>query len=175
MKKTLLVMAFAVAGIASIGSAVAGTATGTMNFAGTVSAATCDVDTVSIEAMVLPIINEKELSKGAGTTGPIKDVDIKITNCPATISNVSAMISGTEDVTHPGLLAIDHAEGAASGLAIQFTQFGTIALDLNKQSSPKELVDGNATLALGARYFATGDIVQPGEVHAAAQVTVIYK
>ena len=174
---------FAVAGLTSH-MAAAQTGQAIVNFVGTIQEAGCQIDpSTKDQAIDFGTVGADNFNISSGfVNGSQQPVNIKLTNCPASVSLAKIEISGTPAI-NANNLAIATGTGAATGLAIMFKNLNGVWIKLNDATSDpgQPLSQGSNTL----RYIAaltnygtvgsSGGVVTPGTVNATCTYTIEYQ
>lgn len=164
--------------------ALAQTGEAVVNFVGTIQEAGCQIDPSTKDQTIdFGTIGANYFSTTNPTHASTQPINIKLTNCPASISKAKIVISGTAASTVSTgnyLLAINSGAGAATGLAILFMDSNNVQIKLNQISDPGQpLVAGDNTL----HYFSSLDnitydaylTVTPGTINATATYSITYE
>ncbi|MDK7106300.1 fimbrial protein, partial [Enterobacter hormaechei] len=93
---------------------------GQINFTGEIIDSACQV----VNGLSNPLdVQLGKVSKtvftGAGSTSTLTKFDIKLTNCPETVTSAAINFGGTPDANNNATLALTPDTGAATGVAIQ--------------------------------------------------------
>lgn len=154
---------------------------GTLNFSGSVIDAACTVAPESQNMTVdFGTIGSGKLDQYP-YMGNERQVKIKLTDCPATITSASLQLMGdTVSAWHVNSLKIDSGAGAANNVAIAFIRGDEVA---NTPYSVGDLMnypltEGDNTIILQAGLVATDghtvSDITPGTISAVAQYNIIY-
>ncbi|MDY0420205.1 fimbrial protein [Enterobacter sp. 170198] len=185
MNKSVIAMGLLLAAVASPSSHAAdpGKGAGQINFTGTITASTCDVDingqggnpTIQMGTISSSAFKEK------GDVAGIHRIQIDLSNCDtAVLKEAGARFGGAYDSNDNNLLALKTGGDAATGLGIEFLNEDGTSLKLGE--NPNKFIPitgagtaGTATLLYSARYKSTIDTVTAGKADAVADYTIIYK
>jgi len=182
MNKSVISMGVLLATISIFPLHAAPGGAGQIEFTGTITASTCDVDINGQGGN--PTINMGTISssvfKQAGDFAGAHRIRIELTNCETDVlKKAAARFSGSIDSINNNLLALK--SGGASGLGIEFLNRDGSTLPLG--TNPNEFVDivgtagssdAHATLLYSARYKSTVTAVTTGAANAVADYTIIY-
>lgn len=187
MNKSVIAMGLLLAAAASPSShaadAVPGKGAGQINFTGTITASTCDVDINNQGGN--PTIEMGTISSSAfkakGDVAGIHRIQIDLSNCDTNVlKEAGARFGGAYDPVDNNLLALKTGDDAAKGLGIEFLNEDGTSLRLG--DNPNKFIPitgdgttGTATLLYSARYKSTLDSVTAGKADAVADYTIIYK
>lgn len=185
MNKSVITMGILLAAIASPSSHAAdpGKGAGQINFTGTITASTCDVDINGQGGN--PTIQMGTISSSAfkakGDVAGIHRIRIDLSNCDTgVLKEAGARFGGAYDPIDKDLLALKTGDDAATGLGIEFLNEDGTQLKLGE--NPNKFIPitgtgptGTATLMYSARYKSSADAVTPGKADAVADYTIIYK
>ncbi|MGG4686905.1 fimbrial protein [Providencia stuartii] len=169
MKKSLLVLF-----IASSISASALAADGTITFNGEITATTCDVTTGNGGdfTVTLPTVSTTALSS-AGATAGNTSFTIELANCSVSgvdvAANFESLTSG--DAVTGNLIPTTAPANVQIGLA---DQAGNAAKVNGVPAGSQPIVNGAATLAYQAFYYAKDVVTAPGAVTAQVNYTLTY-
>ncbi len=99
----------------------------------------------------------KTVFTGAGSTSTLTKFDIKLTNCPETVTSAAINFGGTPDADNNAALALTPDTDAATGVAIQLVDTSGQPVSLYTPSKQYPLASGTAVndLEFGARYIQT--------------------
>lgn len=187
MNKTLLSAAlFAATAAFVVAPGAARAADGQINFAGEVTAQTCQITgtpgaagaPVTLPTVTLPTVSSLALATNGATTGNTP-FQIQITGCDPARKSVTALFSGSTIDTSTGALRNTAANGAKNvELQLLNADATPLALDRNtvagQGSKSAQLISGKATLYYIARYQARG-AATAGPVESSVQFTMIYQ
>ncbi|WP_034948041.1 fimbrial protein [Erwinia oleae] len=154
---------------------------GQVRFTGSITDASCNIDTESASQVV-------DLGKwagnyftAAGTATTKTPFHIKVQDCPESVTSVAVLFDGNHDATDKNLLAIDAGENAATGIAIELYEanqsekisVGSIseAYPVNAGSNDN---DGSADLTFYADYRSIAENVTAGDANGVANFNMIY-
>lgn len=146
----------------------------TINVTGNIVASPCTVDPDSVTKSVpLGDIQAASMNE-AGSGSEWVDFDIKLINCPAGTTSVTATFSGTADTDSP---ADSYANtGTATKVAVQLETSDTEEpLGNGKTSDVDVSSDKTATWGLQTRAFSTAGSVTPGTIASVISVNFTYK
>lgn len=172
MNKTIITIAI-LAG--SVFASVANAATGTINFTGNVTAATCTIDTAAKNQTVdLGTVSASDFLAAGYTTGN-GQFALVLKACPAGATQAAISFGGPSDAIDPTLLALN-SSATAKGLAIAlFEDDDSTQIQLGTKSKAHTLKDGvDNTLVYFAKYQSTATTVTEGTADAVADFTVLY-
>ncbi|PWG72336.1 type 1 fimbrial protein [Enterobacter mori] len=160
--------------IALLASLSAGATDVTLNIEGNIYDTTCEVDSSS-QNMVVDLGQAVSGDfKDVGDTGPWKDFDLKLTNCPPTLAVATISVDGKRDARHPFKFA---NSGTAGGMALELAD----RLDyivLAPQASFSAVIDASthtADFPMAARYYTTSMPVTAGTFSSIVQATFTYQ
>jgi type 1 fimbria pilin len=175
MMKIMLTVATVLA--ISIGPALAGEGDASINISGTIRDNTCYVSPDSQSKEVeLGNVSAHQFQK-TGDASAVQPFSINLEDCGGSINTISVTFSGEQDSDNPQLLAIDSAEGKASGVAVAIYDQTRTLLPLGLASTGYALETGVTTTSLSffARYLSTQDTVTSGSAEATATFVVNYE
>ena len=156
-------------------ASVAHAASGTINFTGNVTAATCTIDTGSKnQTVALGTVGTTDFPT-AGSTSGNGQITMVLSACPAGATEGSVSFGGTADPSNSNLLKLD-STATATGVAIAlFEDDGSTAIPLGKPSKthPLSSTEQNS-LTYFAKYQSTAATVGEGTANATADFTVLY-
>ncbi|QMV52648.1 fimbrial protein [Ewingella americana] len=156
-------------------ASVAHAASGTINFTGNVTAATCTIDTGSKnQTVALGTVGTTDFPT-AGSTSGNGQITMVLSACPAGATQASVSFGGPADASNGNLLKLDSA-ATATGVAIAlFEDDGSTAIPLGQPSKthPLSATEQNA-LTYFAKYQSTAATVGEGTANATADFTVLY-
>lgn len=131
---------------------------GQINFTGEIIDSACQV----VNGLSNPLdVQLGKVSKtvftGAGSTSTLTKFDIKLTNCPETVTSAAINFGGTPDADNNAALALTPDTDAATGVAIQLVDTSGQPVSLYTPSKQYPLASGTAVndLEFGARYIQT--------------------
>ena len=172
--KKILIMGAVISGFAFVNFAKA--VDGSLNFTGTISGTTCDVNTAS-QNVPIPMgnVSAKAFSAAGQPVGSTK-FSITLINCPAAVTSAAVNFGGPSDPNNRDLIAITPGTGVASGVAIAlYEDDGSTLIPLNTNSQSKSVtVAGPNVLTYIARYMSTAATVGAGTANAVAEFTMKY-
>jgi len=146
----------------------------TLNIEGNIYDTTCQVDSAS-QNMVVNL--GQAISgdfKSVGDTGPWVNFDLKLSNCPPTLSVATVTVDGQRDALHPFKFA---NTGTATGMALELAD-RTDTIILGPQASFNAVIDASthtADFPLAARYYTTSMPVTAGTFSSVVQATFTYQ
>lgn len=151
---------------------------GQVNFKGTITDASCNVDAGSKGQDVDLGTWDKSYFSGAGTETTKKLFHIKVTDCPDSVKQVSVLFDGQKDSSMQELLAL--TSGGATGVGIKLyeddqtsrVKLGTASKKQNVIVGPQN--NGSAELTFYADYVSTGAGITAGPANATADFNMIY-
>lgn len=154
---------------------------GQVNFTGSITDSSCNVDSGSTNQVVDLGKWAKSYFTGAGTETTKTAFHIKVKDCPSSVSQVAVLFDGKKDSTNSALLAVDSAAGSATGVGIklyeddqnQVVKLGSITKAHNVDAGAKGS-DGSADLTFFADYASTGATVTTGAANGVADFNMIY-
>ncbi|MDF3660558.1 fimbrial protein, partial [Enterobacter hormaechei] len=102
--------------------------------------------------------------------------DIKLTNCPETVTSAAINFGGTPDADNNAALALTPDTDAATGVAIQLMDASGQPVTLYTPSQQHLLAPGaeRNDVDLGARYIQTQAAITAGPANSVSTFTVIY-
>ncbi len=170
--KKLLVLAI-LAGSAF--TSIAQAATGILNFTGSVTSASCTVDTASkVQAVNLGNVGASDFGAAGSTTGSAK-ITVILSACPAAATTAAVSFGGPADAVNANLLKL--ASGSTAGnLGIAFFEDdSTTAIPLSMKSKTHPLsTTVPTTMTYFAKYQSTAATVTQGSANAVGDFTVMY-
>ena len=150
---------------------------GQINFTGEIIDSACQV----VNGLSNPLdVQLGKVSKtvftGAGSTSTLTKFDIKLTNCPETVTSAAINFGGTPDADNNATLALTPDTDAATGVAIQLMDASGQPVTLYTPSKQYPLASGTEVndLEFGARYIQTQAAVTAGSANSVSTFTVIY-
>ena len=160
-----------------MGSAWAGTDTGTMAFTGTLTAASCNVDSPSITLVTTPV----SLLGSAGLFAGRKAFNVTLSGCSGSYANVGLhfVYDSSKINSATGCLKnTDSGAAAAKYVEICLRDNNLNKLDLytntlESSSTQYTVANGVTTITYYAEYTATG-IAEEGTVHASSTFNLFY-
>jgi major type 1 subunit fimbrin (pilin) len=170
--KKLLVLAI-LAGSAFV--SVANAATGVLNFTGSVTSATCTIDTASkVQAVNLSNVGTSDFTAAGSTSGSAK-ITVILSACPAAAATAAVSFGGPANSVNANLLALS-STATATNLGIAFFEDdSTTAIPLSMKSQTRPLsTTVPTTLTYFAKYQSTAAVVGEGSADAAGDFTVLY-
>lgn len=178
MKKSLLVLAAAIAAAVSMNATAA--ISSTINFQGSVINGTCEIATVSEnQTVILPQVTSSSFT-GAnqpGDASTIAPFQITLTGCDASVPGTVAVAFDATPVA--GFDDVIENNGTATGVGVRIhdSQSKAIAFTgaiLDHATTPVALANGDMVFNLDAEYYSTTATVTAGTVLATAVFEVIY-
>jgi len=173
MKKTLIALSLLAAPVA-FSSAYA--ADGSINFTGNITDAACTVDTDSASQTInLGTVSSKAFQAAGATAAPTK-FDIKLTQCPVTVTSASVKFDGSIDSNNSDLLALSNSS-TAQGLGVAIYESNSATQIPLLTASAAQTIDSAAatnTLSFVAKYMATANTVTAGSANAVTDFTIVY-
>jgi major type 1 subunit fimbrin (pilin) len=155
------------------GAALAQTpTTGTINFAGTITAVPCEIDTTATSSTVQMAKVFANDFTAVGSTAGSTDFKIVLTKCGATTNGATVTFSGTVDQNNKQALELT---GTATGVALQLVDDTGTPIDAGTASKTYPIAVGDNTFNFKARYIATSTTVGGGEAKAMALFALTYK
>lgn len=155
---------------------VAQAADGTINFTGTITDATCTVNTASKNQTVnLGNVNSSVFS-ASGDVAAATAFTIGLSNCPVTVSTARVSFDGTAHTGNGNILALTSGVGVATNVGVAlYEQDGITLIPLYSLSAPTLIPTGGAvTLRFVAKYMATALSVTAGTANAVTNFTITY-
>ncbi|CAI1223610.1 fimbrial protein [Serratia quinivorans] len=150
----------------------------TVNISGNVVASPCIVDGSAITNVILDDIDISELTT-AGSSGTNKFFDLKLKECPARTTKVTATFSGIADKNNSNYFA---NSGTADNVAIQIKDIPAAwASNVITPTGGKTMTvnvvatDHTAKFSLVTRIISPDGTAQPGTVNSAIQVSFTYQ
>lgn len=192
MKTQFRVMACVIAALASGVAAAAvttnpGSSAGTqgpggqVNFTGSITDASCNVDSGSANQTVDLGKWAKSYFTGAGTETTKTAFHIKVKGCPDSVSHVAVLFDGKKDSNNASLLAVDTGAGNATGVGIKlFEDDQNQVIKLGSVSKQHDVTpasggtEGTADLTFFADYASTGAAVTTGDANGVADFNMVY-
>ena len=165
------------AGAATASTSGAQGAGGQVNFKGTITDASCNVDADSKGQDVDLGTWDKSYLSAAGTETTKTAFHIKVADCPDSVKQVSVLFDGQKDQQMPELLAVT---SGATGVGIKLYEYDQSKQIIPGSVSEKQPVtsgssgNGSADLIFYADYEATGATVASGAADGVADFNMIY-
>lgn len=158
------------------GSAFAEDKTPNLIITGTVTSASCTVETSS-QTLTVPL---PDILTGAfaqvGDTGEKKEFSIKLKDCDDGVSGATITFSGTNDSDNPDLLQITKGTGSATGVGVEIIDETTdSAISPGQSIATKALTTGDNTLVYQLRYKSTLATVTAGSANAVMYFDLVYQ
>lgn len=173
MKKTLIALALISAPVLM---STANAADGSINFTGNITDAACTVDTNSAsQTVTLGNVSSAAFNAVGSTAAPTK-FDIKLTNCPETVTSAAVKFDGTINATNSDLLSVS-SDSTATGVGIAIYEANSSTQVPMLTSSASQTIDSTLatnTLSFVAKYMATAATVTAGSANAVTDFTIIY-
>lgn len=169
-----------VSGAANAAAAPAPTAQGAggqVNFKGTITDASCNIDAGSKGQDVDLGTWDKSYFSGAAETTKTA-FNIKVTDCPSSVKQVSVLFDGQKDSQKPELLAV--TSGGATGVGIKlYEDDQTSKVALGTASKKQNVIagsqgNGSADLRFYADYMSNGAVINAGPANGVADFNMIY-
>ena len=152
---------------------------GQVNFNGSITDSSCNVDSGSTSQTVDLGKWASSYFTGAGSETTKTPFHIKVKDCPASVTTVAVLFDGAREQTDTSLLAIN--SGGASGVAIKLYEHDqTTAVSLGKTTAKQAVTPGSsgstgsADLEFYADYVSTGATVTAGDANGTANFNMIY-
>lgn len=183
---TALVSGAAMADITTNPGSSAGTQGpgGQVNFTGSITDSSCDVDSGSTSQNVDLGKWAKSYFTGASTETTKTAFHIKVKDCPDSVKTVSVLFDGKKDANNASLIAIDNGSSSASGVGIKlYEKDQQQAISLGSVSEPQPVhagssgsagSGGTADLTFFADYAANGATVSTGAANGVADFNMVY-
>ena len=150
---------------------------GQVNFYGSITDSSCNVDSGSTGQTVDLGKWASSYFTGTGSETTKTPFHIKVKDCPASVAKVAVLFDGARDQSDTTLLATN---GGATGVAIKlYEDDQNTAVSLGKVSKAKNVVagatagTGTADLEFFADYISTG-AVTAGDANGTANFNMIY-
>lgn len=171
MKKNLIIVAL-LAGSAFASTAIA--AAGSVHFTGFITEEPCEVVTKD-QTVNLGGISKDEFPV-AGATSAGQKFNLKLTNCPITVTTAAVRFEGDQyGGNNNEILALTQETGVATGVGIQLrdNQNQLVKLLENSSSYPLQPTVDNE-LDFSARYVSAIDTVNAGPANGVVQFSIVY-
>ncbi|WP_052284500.1 fimbrial protein [Kluyvera genomosp. 1] len=154
---------------------------GQVNFTGSITDSSCNVDSGSTNQTVDLGKWAKSYFTGAGTETTKTAFHIKVKDCPDSVAHVAVLFDGKKDSTNSDLLAVDNATGSATGVGIKLyeddqsevVKLGSVTKAHNVDAGSKG-TEGTADLTFFADYASTGATVTTGAANGVADFNMVY-
>lgn len=165
------------AGAATASTSGAQGAGGQVNFKGTITDASCNVDADSKGQDVDLGTWDKSYLSAAGTETTKTAFHIKVADCPDSVKQVSVLFDGQKDQQMPELLAVT---SGATGVGIKlYEDDQTSKVTLGTASKKQNVVadsqgTGSADLKFYADYMSTGEAITAGQANGVADFNMVY-
>ncbi|MGT8859431.1 fimbrial protein [Enterobacter sp. 186315] len=146
----------------------------TLNVVGNIYDTTCQVDSTSRNMVVSLGQAISSEFKSVGDTGPWKNFDLTLSNCPPSLMLATVTVNGQPDAIHPNKFA---NTGTSKGLALELAD-RTDSITLAPQSSFNAVIDSTthtADFPFSARYYTTSTPVSAGSFASVVQATLTYQ
>ena len=150
-------------------------ADGTVNFAGTIVAQGCSINTLN-QTVNMGNISASTLNGSAGLTTSGQAFTIEGNNCPNSLSAIVFSGMQTPD-NSSGLFALSDttSAGGAGNVAIGIYMDDDITLVENGESTAlPQISNNNLNQTFYAKYVSTADTVSPGTANASVTFTLEY-
>lgn len=148
---------------------------GTVNFTGEIIDSACTIDIGANNTMTVDLGKvAKTAFSGAGSTASATEFDLKVKDCPATVTTAVVKFDGANYSGDNSVLALTAETGAATGVAIQLKDGAQKVLPLFTASSSYALKAGDNTLPMYASYIQKETTVAAGKANSTAQFTLNY-
>ncbi|MEY0232489.1 fimbrial protein [Providencia manganoxydans] len=175
MKKNIIASLIAATSIFAINNALA--ADGNIDFTGEIIDQACELASGSDALTVNLGKVSKTAFKAPGDTAAATKFTIKLTNCPATVSNASVKFDAETYLGDDSVIALKTDPNEAKGVGIQITDDVNAVIPLFTASKQYTLQSGTGVvnnLDFRARYIAKDADVKPGIANGTATFTVNY-
>lgn len=151
---------------------------GQIEFSGSITDTSCDIDSTSANQIVDLGKWASSYFTGAGSETTKTAFHIKVKDCPATVTKVSVLFDGARDSNNSNLLAVN---GGAQGVAIKLYEddkatpinIGTESHDQAVIAGTSASNSGTADLEFFADYISTS-AVSAGAANGTANFNMIY-
>lgn len=172
MNKNIIALAI-LAGAAFASAANA--ASGTIDFTGSVTSASCTIDAASkAQTVALGNVGTSDFGTAGSTSGSGK-ITVVLSACPAAATTAAVSFGGPADPVNSNLLALSPASTAKNVAIALFEDDSTTAIPLASKSKTYPLsTAADTTLTYFAKYQSTAATVTEGSANAAADFTVLY-
>lgn len=177
MNKVALGLLIAVVTGCSASAHAATEGEGQISFTGEITDSACQV----VNGLSSPLNVQlgkiaKTVFTGAGSTSTSTKFDIKLKDCPETVTSAAINFGGTPDTNNNATLALTPDVDVATGVAIQLVDSTDQPVSLYSPSRQYPLVSGTTvnSLEFGARYIQTQAAVTAGPANSVSTFTVIY-
>lgn len=137
----------------------------------------CDVDFGNGGNITMSDVNIDDIEPSVGSVSKATKFNVRISECPTSITAITALIDGTPDSSDHTMLALPYdVAGHAIGFGLQFLLNDDI-LPLKEESKVIAVKDGQANFSIGARYKTTlpHHTLLAGDVSASGQLVLSYK
>ncbi|KVN74686.1 fimbrial protein [Burkholderia ubonensis] len=151
---------------------------GQVKFTGELTADTCTVDAGSLDQTIaLPKVSTKKLATKGDAYGS-RPFDIKVTNCPTTVTQIAAHFEVFNMDPATRTLANTLKTGAASNVAVQLLNADGTPIEVGA-TGKKFAVTGTdaargATMTYAGQYYALGQATA-GKVETVTKFTLVYE
>ena len=147
---------------------------GKVNFTGSITDTTCEVDTDSLNQTVdLGNVSKSSLATAGSTTGA-KKFTLVLSSCPESVTSAKVRFDGIQVPGDNSLLALTEGEDTAENVGIQIADANNNVINLFQDSAAYALTTGVNNLDFTAEYYAISDSVEAGDANAVADFTIIY-
>lgn len=158
---------------------VAGTqgAGGQIQFTGTITDTSCNVDTAHTDEHVRLGTWASSYFTAAGIETNKQPFHISVKDCPDSVKKVAVRFDGKTVENDKNLLAINDGPGTATGVAIQLyedDQQQKVTLGQVTKEYDVKPGDSDTELTFYADYHATSDEVTVGEANASVNFNMVY-
>ena len=151
---------------------------GQIEFSGSITDTSCDIDSTSANQIVDLGKWASSYFTGAGSETTKTAFHIKVKDCPSTVTTVSVLFDGTRDTNNSDLLAIN---GTASGVAIKLYEddkstpvdLGAVSRGHSVTAGASGAATGTADLEFFADYVSTS-AVSAGSANGTANFNMVY-
>lgn len=152
---------------------------GVVNFTGNISEDSCNVTPESENVDVDLGKWASSYFQSTGTETTKTPFDIKVENCPSSVTKVLVLFEGDHDATQSELLK---TTGEAKGVAIQLLEadqktripLGTLSQEYDVKAGA-DGANGSADLTFYANYYSTENAVEPGDANGVANFSMVYR
>lgn len=160
-------------------SVFASSYTSSFNVTGNIKAqnnAACNVDFGDGGNIAMSDVDIDDIAQEVGSVSKATNFKVHLTDCPASVSTVTARVDGTADYTDHTMLDIPTGNGKALGFGLQFL-VNDVVLPLKEESKAINIDNGKADFTMGARYKTkvVHSSLQAGAVSAAGQLVLTYQ
>lgn len=155
-----------------LGSAWAGTDTGTMTFTGTLTTASCNVDSPNVTLATTPI----SLLGSSGLYAGRKAFNVTLSGCSGTYNNVGLHFVYDSSKINSATGCLKNTAvggGAATNVELCLRDSALTKLDLYNNTNSPTVASGATTITYYAEYTATG-AATAGSVSASSTFNLFY-